>query len=218
MIELSRKARIGFIICLFTIALGILALAQANPERASLASIPQTPPSGTYFDHLVFIIMENEGIADICGGSPPPCSGGSVTPYMAALANQYGIGKQYVRVGAGTSQPQYIAIMAASQMNCTSGCGTSGQLHALNLFDRVESAGLTWKAYMEDQGVASGCVSSDNGFYAAIHNPFVSFNNIFTNSARCNNIVLANPGGCGTTTDCSLINDLNSGSAPNFMW
>src|SRR5438093_258939 len=31
------------------------------------------------------------------------------------------------------------------------------------------------------------------------------------------NIVLANPTGC-TVTDCSLVNDLNSASAPNFMW
>ncbi|HEX4921868.1 MAG TPA: alkaline phosphatase family protein, partial [Candidatus Bathyarchaeia archaeon] len=45
----------------------------------------------------------------------------------------------------------------------------------------------------------------------------ILFQDITTNSARCNNLVRANPSGCAVT-DCALINDLNSGSAPNFMW
>src|SRR3989449_3973143 len=53
----------------------------------------QNRPTGTYFDHLVVIMMENEGISQICGGNPPPCNGPN-SPYMSSLANTYGIASQ----------------------------------------------------------------------------------------------------------------------------
>ncbi len=190
----------------------------SHETRSQPVIVPQTSPTGTYFDHLVFIIMENAGITDICGSNlPPPCSG-SNTPYMSSLANSYGIETQYVDL-AGSSQPNYIGIMAATLNGCGSGCGPNS-LTELNLVDRVEGAGLAWKAYMENQTPITGCDNSDHGFYEFIHNPFVSFHDIDTNATRCNKIVLANPANNSTCTgaDCALINDLNSSSAPNFMW
>src|SRR5256886_45077 len=71
---------------------------------------------------------------------------------------------------------------------------------------------------MENQNVAAGCDGTTHEPYEHEHNGFVAFQDIYTNTARCSKIALANPSGCGTVTDCSLINDLNSVSAPNFMW
>src|SRR5467141_1819664 len=221
-----RKTRFRlFTILLLAMVLGMLSLYQANAQNAppnhrnSTTTVPPaTPPAGTYFDHLVFIIMENAGITDICGSNlPPPCNG-SNNPYMSSLANSYGIETQYVDL-AGSSQPNYIGIMAATLNGCSSGCG-SNSLTEVNLVDRFEGAGVTWKAYMENQTPAAGCDNSDHGFYEFIHNPFVSFHDIDTDATRCNKIVLANPANNSTCTgtDCALINDLNSGSAPNFMW
>jgi len=209
---------IAIVLGLVAVILPISQASLLSPKTTVPVAVPQAPPTGTYFDHMVFIIMENEGINDICGGNPPPCSG-SNTPYMSTLANDFGIGDQYVRVGAGTSEPQYVAILSASQQNCSSSCAT-GSLTYVNLVDRFDSAGLTWKGYMENQGINSGCQNSDNGFYTVIHNPFVLFSDIDHNSTRCGNIVLANPptNSTCTGTDCALINDLNSGAAPNFMW
>jgi len=101
----------------------------------------------------------------------------------------------------------------------TFGCGNTGCPPASNqnLVDRFESVGLTWKGYIEDQNVASGCDTSYHEPYTPEHNPFVTFTDILNNPARCSKVVLANPSSC-TVTDCSLINDLNSASAPNFMW
>src|SRR2546428_7853727 len=70
---------------------------------------------------------------------------------------------------------------------------------------------------MENQAVASGCDTNYNQPYTPEHNPFVFFTDITSNTARCSNVVLANPSGCAVS-DCTLIDDLNSGSAPNFMW
>jgi len=157
-------------------------------------------------------------MTNICGSNnPPPCNG-SNNPYMSGLANSYGIATQYVDL-TGTSQPNYIGIMAATLSGCTSSCGPN-TLSETNLVDRFDTAGLGWKAYMEDQTPVAGCDNSDHGFYEIGHNPFVAFHDIDTNSTRCNKIVLANPANNSTCTgtDCALVKDLNSGSAPNFMW
>ena len=219
--HLNRAALLLFIAIVLGLVAIILPISEASllyHESTAPVIVPQSAPSGTYFDHLVFIIMENAGIADICGSNlPPPCSG-SNTPYMSSLANSYGIETQYVDL-AGSSQPNYIGIMAATLNGCSSGCGTNS-LTEINLVDRFEAAGLVWKAYMEDQTPVAGCDINDHGFYEVIHNPFVSFHDIDTNATRCNKIALANPANNSTCTgtDCALINDLNSGSAANFMW
>jgi uncharacterized membrane protein len=178
-------------------------------------TIAQAAPSGAYFDHVIIILMENQGVYDICRSSPPPCSISGPAPYMAGLANTYGIGSQYLSI-INTSQPNYIALIGGSTLGCTSsGCPT---ITAPNLVDRFEATGLTWKGYFENQNVASGCDASSHEPYEPIHNPFISFQDISTNTARCNSLVLANPSTCGSVTDCVLINDLNSPSAPNFIW
>src|SRR4029077_9631188 len=135
--------------------LGIVALSHASSENSFVASIRQTPPSGTYFDHLVFIIMKNAGMSNICGSAttPPPCNGPD-NPYMSGLANSYGLATRYVDL-TGISQPNYIGIMAATLNGCTSSCGTN-TLTEINLVDRFEAAGLGWKAYMEDQTPVAG--------------------------------------------------------------
>ena len=227
-----NKTRKAFGLIIVTIVLPIiiitLPLAQVTflphasvaLEQPSIVSQPASgPPSGTYFDHLVFIIMENAGMSNICGSgnNPPPCNGPN-NPYMSGLANSYGLATRYVDL-TGTSQPNYIGIMAATLNGCTSGCVVNS-LSETNLVDRFDAAGLGWKAYMEDQTPVAGCDNSDHGFYEFIHNPFVSFHDIDTNSTRCNKIALANPANNSTCTgtDCALIKDLNSGSAPSFMW
>ena len=183
-----------------------------NGIRAVSAS--PTSPSGTYFDHVVIIMMEDHGINNICARSPPPCLSTNGDPYTAGLANSYGIGSRYLGV-SHFSQADYIAILGGDILGCVAyPCQPSS---AANLVDRFEAAGLTWKGYMENQAPASGCDTGSNQPYTPEHNPFVFFTDITNNPTRCSNVVKANPTTC-SVTDCVLINDLNSAAAPNFMW
>src|SRR5437016_1021480 len=159
--------------------------------------------------------MEDHGIYDVCGESPPPCLTTMGATYMAGLANSYAIGSQYLGV-THYSQADYIAMMRGTTDNCSS-TGCPWPFSGPNLVDRLESAGLTWKGYMEDQGMSSGCDSTYHQPYTPEHNPFVAFSDIVNSPTRCSNIVLANPSSC-SVTDCMLINDLSSASAPSFMW
>src|SRR5256886_10955871 len=149
MTEVTRKARMPLIILLLPVTLGGLALAQANSQGASSPSIrpsttvlvsPASAPAGTYFDHVVIILMENQGVFDICRSSPPPCSTSGPAPYMASLANNNTIGSQYLSL-INTSQPNYVALISGSLQGCTSsGCPV---IKAPNLVDRFESAGIS---------------------------------------------------------------------------
>jgi ethanolamine utilization microcompartment shell protein EutS len=195
-------------------------LVQSNGlPRQSATVLPQltNPPAGGYFDHVVLIMMENEGISNICGGNPPPCNG-AYSPYMSSLANTYGIGSRYLSI-FHVSLPNYIGLIGGSTNGCTttSGCPI---MTGPNIIDRLESAGLTWRGYMESQAVAAGCDQINNEPYETDHNPFIHFQDILNSTARCNKVLLANPTSCGATTDCVLINHLNNASAPapNFMW
>src|SRR2546425_783024 len=192
--------------------------AHRNPPTTS--PTPTTPTTSTatgagiYFDHVLVVVMEDHGMIDICAGNPPPCSGTNGDPYMAGLANTYGIGSRYTGV-SHFSQADYIALLGGDTYGCV-GYPCTPSSH-VNLVDRLEAAGLTWRGYMENQAVASGCDTNYNQPYTPEHNPFVFFTDITSSPARCSNVVLANPGGCAVT-DCALINDLNSGSAPSFIW
>ena len=205
--------------------LGLLSTILLSVSLSSLPLVPTaqaTAPSGAFFDHLVVIMMENQGIANICGGNPPPCNG-SNSPYMSGLANTYGISQQYLPL-VETSSPNYYGFLGASIYNCTptspySGCYPgAGSILAPNLVDRLEAANLSWKGFMENQSGAAGCDTSTVEPYEREHNPFVYFRDVTNNTSRCPKILLANPPNCGNVTDCTLINELNSSSAPNLMW
>jgi phosphoesterase family protein len=217
---MSHYVRLLACVVVFSSILGSIGYANLSNVESQPHSQPtliaQSPVGGAYFDHLVIIMMENEGIYDICQSNPPPCDG-SNAPYMSGLANSYGIGDQYLSL-IGTSWPDYYGILGASIYGCPSNCyPATGSITATNLVDRFEAAGISWRSYMEDQNVAAGCDTGTHGAYEYDHNGFVAFQDITTNTARCNNIVLANPSSCNVT-DCAMINDLNSNTAPNFMW
>lgn len=73
--------------------------------------------------------------------------------------------------------------------------------------DLMESKGVSWKGYMED--LPYECYAGANkGPYYRKHNPFISFDNIRNNPARCAKIVNAK----------QLDDDLQSGNLPQYMY
>ncbi len=206
--RVSKYAGLLFATLLFTSIL-------ANPiVVAAGATGPSTAP-GAYFDHVLVVIMEDHGMQEICGRSPPPCLSTAGAPYMAGLANSFSIGSHYLGV-THYSQADYLALLGADTDGCSS-AACPWPFAVPNLVDRLEAGGLSWKGYIENQNVASGCDTSYHEPYTPEHNPFVGFTDIANSPSRCSKVVLANPSNC-SVTDCPLINDLNSQSAPNFMW
>src|SRR5437762_2363822 len=212
---LNKRSTLLFSLILISLAATLSITDVSHIAKSAGATTQASTTAGTYFDHVVVVIMEDHGVQEICGSSPPPCQSTMGAPYMAGLANSYAIGSHYLGV-THYSQADYLAMLGGTTDNCSS-AGCPWPFSGPNLVDRLEAAGLTWKGYMENQNMASGCDLSYHQPYTPEHNPFVGFTDIVNSPTRCSQIVLANPSGCSVTV-CPLINDLNSGSAPNFMW
>jgi hypothetical protein len=185
-------------------------------------------------------MMENHDINYTYGVSNPNWNSNSQTclgncTYYDLLADSNGLAKEYIQDQTqitGCSLGCYIAITSGygnTPQPCNDGPFASGcqLLPQTNLVDRLESAHLSWKAYMEDYPIQSGCFNDFRGNYEPNHNPFIYYADIQNSMARCQRIVNANPpvnqnSTCWPTslpTDSVLLNDLNSPStAPNYMF
>ena len=208
-----RSALLTFSLAMMVSA-AVLTAALSEPARPLLVQImPRAPAStGTNFDYLVIILMENHNLCAIltsCGGS---------ATYMSNLADAWGLAQEDHYCNVNPSLPNYLCLTGGSDFGCSgydggpnsNGC-TGAAWAAPNIVDRLVDAGLTWKAYMED--MPSNCYGSDSGDYAVRHNPFVYYSDIALNTSRCNRVV---PAG---SSDSALINDLASTStASNYMW
>ena len=161
--------------------------------------------SSPNFEFVVTIVMENKHINETynCGGN---CT------YLTTLANTYGLAESYSAL-THPSMANYIALTSGGQYGATS-VQPPGSINATNIVDRLESSGLTWKAYMESYH--GGC--SDYGsLYDDNHDPFVKYSDIYNNPTRCARIV-STGNDAGNSTTSVLLSDLSSAIAPNYMW
>jgi len=188
------KRRIALLITLALVVIAALSITSIL--------VPKPRP----FDYIVVILMEGN-------------SGGVGGPYMNQLASEYSSLSNYTGI-ANPSLPNYLGLLGGSTFGCSgydglpdSNACTRSAWVSQNLVDRLESAGLTWKAYMESMTTDCQRTGATRDGYYARHDPFVYFNDIVSDPARCARIVPVTPGAS------LLISDLQSTStASNFMW
>jgi len=172
--------------------------ATATHSASSRPTSPPPPPGVPAFSHVFVIVMENDEYSSIIGSGS--------APYINGLASAYGLATNYY--GAShPSLPNYLALTAGSTFGTTSDC-TTCFINATNIGDQVEASGRTWKAYMED--MPSACYTgASSGNYAMKHDPFVYYDDIRNNAARCASHVVP-------FTQFGA--DMSSGNVPNFVW
>ena len=155
--------------------------------------------SGTYFDNIVVVAMENQNYADVMGGTG---TGSSNAPFIASMLT------------AGATIPLYHGYGAAGRSinGCSAGCytaqisgsdqgisdGYSCCINAPTLMDSMASAGMTWRAYCE-----SGCPRGNDHF------PFTAFTSIYNSP----NIFAG-----GSVSTANFVAAANSASPPVFLW
>lgn len=170
---------------------------RSSPTATARASSSATPTRDIpAFTHIFVIVMENREYGFVIG-SPE-------APYLNSLANQYGLATNYYAIGH-PSLPNYLALIGGSTFGIRSDC-TGCFIDQPNLVDQLEAAGKTWKAYME--GMPSPCFVGDYGKYAQKHDPFIYFDSIRNDPARCGRIVPFD----------QFQSDLQSSSLPDFVW
>jgi hypothetical protein len=142
----------------------------------------------------------------------------STAPYMSSLARQCGTASNWLDAGSGyDSEPNYIAATtgltgsALSSFNCDCPQSSSNQTTADNIFRQVRTAGLTERSY--EESMPTNCSNTDSGGYAVKHNPAV-FMMGGSDRAACQ----ADDVPMGSNTAGRLVNDIASGTLPNFAF
>src|SRR2546430_8435352 len=206
--ESKRRSRIIRLVLL----MAVLAASQIIGFETSwkLQTVNATLSSSSAFQYIVTILMENNGLCDATSSLFSGCGSASIpAPYTTSLAQSYGFNTHYTGVGH-PSEPNYVALFGGSTFGYTSDGYCCFQLNAPNLVDRLEAAGLTWKAFAEDASGSGTC--SFTPPRAGDHYPFIDFSDMKT-FARCASML--------TTTsplDPEFVGTLNGATLPNYVW
>ena len=202
----TRTSKIAKALLICSIALvGVLFVGpfEASSNLSNTHGLRFGPPSNAPFDHIVTILMENQGLCDVytgCGGS---------AAYQSQLADQNTLVKTWGTINHN-SEPNYIALLGAINDGSTSGDGICCYFEKTpNLIDRIEAGGLTWQAFAEDASNSGQCsfVPPRSGD----HFPFIDFSDM-NNATRCSHFQTT-----ASSTDNEFISSLTS-SAPNLVW
>lgn len=141
--------------------------------------------------------MENEEAASIVGNG--------AAPYINSLANGQALAANYFAI-SHPSLPNYLALTAGSTFGIGTDC-TTCFVNSTNLSDQIEASGRSWKAYMES--MPSSCFVGDAYPYMQKHDPFIYYDDIRTNAARCSTHVVP---------FSQFGADLAANTVPNFSW
>lgn len=149
--------------------------------------------SASWFERILIIIFENHSYDEVAKD--------------ANFNRYFKLGRNMMNYYAVThpSQPNYWCTIAGDHFGLNS--DKDHDLPYTNIVDLLDAKGITWKAYQENY--PGNCNSHTTvGKYYRKHNPFISFNNVRTNSTRCANIVNSN----------KLDQDLAAGTLPQYMY
>jgi len=166
---------------------------EAPTSPATLAGKSLVPN----FEHIVIIMFENQEFDNVIGNSDMPT--------FNKLANEDTLLTQYYAV-RHPSLPNYIALMSGDTFGITENC-TDCFIDAPSLPDLIEASGRTWKTYQEDMPEPCFVGSEDN--YEQKHNPFIYFDPIRLDKARCERSIVP---------FSALQADIEAGTLANFIF
>jgi phospholipase C len=169
----------------------------AVPPVLLLTSSPATHPAVPDFSHIVVIFFENREFDSVISNQS--------MPYYNQLANENTLLTQYYAV-THPSLPNYIATFGGDTFGIKSDC-TNCFIQASNLADQIEASGRTWRAYLED--MPSPCYVGDTATYVQKHDPFIYFDSVRLDAARCDRSIVPLS---------QLDTDLDTGKLPNFVY
>lgn len=140
-------------------------------------------------------------------------AGNGAAPYENELASECGNATQ--AYGAThNSAANYLATSAGQYPAASAnGCGYSACANSeSNIYQQLDSAGLTWKAY--EESMPSGCDKSDASPYKIGHNPPIFYTGISAAECQANDIGVPSL----TAASGAFWDDLQAGTLPAVSW
>src|SRR5713101_9669419 len=147
---ISRKIKVLLITSFVLLGALLAAPLGASNNQSHAIGTTQSIPTSAPFDHIVTIMMENQGLCDVytgCGGS---------AAYQSQLADQ----NVLVMTWGTTSHPSegnYISLIGGDNFGHTNDGYCCYGINAPNIVDRMESSGLTWQAFAKDSSRSGTC-------------------------------------------------------------
>ncbi len=177
----------------------------AAPSAASSSGPPHvaTTPKPAAIAHIFLILMENHSAGQIIGNP--------AAPYINALASRYSLATDYSAL-FHPSLPNYIALTSGSNQGITddrSPPSAGYAVNAVNIADRIEASGRSWKSYGESMPAPG--YANDTALYATRHVPFLYYTDVLDNATRLKRHVVpfgrlaADLRSAGTTPDYAFI-------------
>jgi phosphatidylinositol-3-phosphatase len=139
--------------------------------------------SHTNIKTVFIILMENVSWPDIVNGTNAPYIKNTLLPQSSYASNMF------IVPGTFGSLPQYLWLESGTNWGVASDSNDPASHHfnTTNHFViQLQNAGISWKAYQESIS-GTACPTASSGLYAAYHNPFVYFDDIYLNITNCTN-------------------------------
>ena len=152
-----------------------LSIALSTP--VAMPTLAPTPtPVVPKFDHIFLVYFENSAYDEIIGNWPS-------APFLNRMAKQYSVLGNYYALHH-PSDANYVLQAAGGTYGLHANDFAGFPIAANHLADMVEKAGGTWKQYMES---ANGrCDQTQHGYYYPDDGPYMFFDDVRNNKARCN--------------------------------
>ncbi len=157
---------------------------QPTPTGSSSGAGSQTPapqgsglatatPGSPAIQHVFLVVLENTYYS---------------TAFHRSYAHGLATGNAYAtayHAGGHPSLGNYLDLIGGTTGATSGDCSPGSSCHVASpsVVDRLEAAGFTWSGYFESMGGA--CKMVDSGTYVVHHNPFVYFDSIRNDPARC---------------------------------
>ena len=125
------------------------------------------------FGHIALVLFENESYDAVIDNL--------LLPEFNRLAQEYTLLTNYYAI-THPSLPNYIALIGGDTFGIQSDC-IDCFVNVPSLPDYIEMSGRSWKAYQED--MPEPCFLGNYGKYVQRHNPFIYFDFIREDKARC---------------------------------
>ena len=174
---------------------------QALPPTQTATLTPSETPTPRPlipdFEYIAIITFENKELGSVIGNAS--------MPNYNQLARDYTLLTQYYAV-THPSLPNYLALMGGDTFGIERNCN-SCFVDETSLPDLIEASGRTWKTYQDE--MPSACFLGDTDKYVQKHNPFIYFDDIRLDQARCERSVVPL-----TTVHADIL----TASLPNFFF
>jgi hypothetical protein len=185
-----RFRTVALAAALLLVLVGCGSAGSATRPAATVERMPTAP-------RTVIIVLENHEFDEVIGNRD--------VPFLNSLSRRGALASRYYAI-THPSLPNYLAILGGSTFGIANDC-TACVAPGPGLPEQLSESGVSWRAYME--GLPYPCFAgAEKGDYVKKHNPFMYFEGIAGDPARCRNVV---PG-------TQLETDLRRHSLPAFAW